>query len=344
MSLAQSKINWLTAGISLIAALSLNVAAFAADVAKTPEQFAALYMKTFNAKDLPGLRKLRYPVKGKSNMQELIDGITEATMSGGSQFTKFEILPPKPGMDKPNMGPDGTFYKANLAPTHLLKLTAESKDGSMSTTVPIGIKDGVYYECGVEPAPGDTPAYAFGWQRVVLPQSTCSVMMPNEPEPGRAALEKQFGKDALKDPDIYGVLKNTASIKTSQHWLRCGAEGKRVNDADNKETYRVACTTYGPETLKEWFSDAKKNLADAVDSASRQNEGKVVQTADVDLNGAPGKTYEIKDKDGTLRLGRVYWIKDALYELSFESNKDTPDKDGANKFLSSFEVNSNIAQ
>ncbi len=338
MSSEQSKFNWLRSGITLIVAVSLNIAAFADDGRSTPEQFAELYMKTFNAKDLPGLRKLRYPVKGKSAMQEMIDGITEGTMSEGNKFTKFEILPPKPDMDKANMGPDGLFYKANLKPTHLLKLSAVAKDNSMSTTIPIGIKDGIYYEVGVEPAPGDTPAYGFGWQRVALPQSTWSVMMPNEAEPGKAALEKQFGKNAANNPDAYGVVKNTADIKTTQRWARCGEEGKRVNDANNKETYRAACTTFTPETLKKWFDDPKKNIDDAVDLASRQNQGTVVQKTDIDLGGAPGKAYEIKDKDGTLELGRVYWIKDALYELTFSSKKDKPDQDGANKFLTSLEV------
>ena len=49
-----------------------------------------------------------------------------------------------------------------------------------------------------------------------------SVMLPNEAEPGRAALEDQYGKEALNDPDIFGVVKNTASIKTTQHWIRSG--------------------------------------------------------------------------------------------------------------------------
>ncbi|HEY9733607.1 MAG TPA: hypothetical protein V6C89_16930 [Drouetiella sp.] len=340
MQPATSRIKCLGTGLAIVVALTCSISAFAEDGdRKTPEQFAELYMKTFNAKDVEGLRKLRMPVKVKSSMQEMIDGITEASMQDGNKFTKFELLPPKPDMDKANMGPDGLFYKANLKPTNLLKLSAESKNGSMSTTIPIGIKDGIYYEVGVEPAPGDAPAFAFGWQRVVLPKSTWSVMMPNEAEPGKAALEKQFGKNAVDNPDSYGVVKNTADIKTTEHWARCGEEGKRVNDPDNKETYRAACTTFEPETLKKWFADPQKNIDDAVQAASMQNGGTIVKTTVIDLNGAPGKTYEIKDKDGALRLGRVYWVKDALYELTFLSKKEAPDTKGADKFLTSLEVN-----
>ncbi|MBS2002608.1 MAG: hypothetical protein U0103_18810 [Candidatus Obscuribacterales bacterium] len=340
MPSATSKSKLLHSGIAFLVAMTCSVGAFAQDGSrKTPEQFGALYMKTFNANDVEGLRKLRMPVKVQSSMQELIDGITEASMKDGNKFTKFEILPPKPDMDKANMGPDGLFYKANLKPTNLLKLSAEGKNSSISTTIPIGIKDGIYYEVGVEPAPDATPEYAFGWQRVSLPKSNWSVLMPNEAEPGKAALEKQFGKAAAENPDSYGVVKNTADIKTTQHWARCGEQGKRVNDPDNKESYRAACTTFEPETLKNWFNDPKKNIDDAVDLASRQNGGTVVKTADIDLKGAPGKSYEIKDKDGALRLGRVYWVKDALYELTFLSSKEAPDTASADKFLTSLEVN-----
>ncbi len=339
MQSATSKIKWFEAGLAVLLATTFTLSALAEESRKTAEQFAQLYMKTFNANDVAALRKLRMPVKGKSNMQEMIDQITEASMKDGNKFSKFELLPLKPNMDKANMGPDGLFYKANLKPTNLLKLTAEGKNGSMSTTIPIGIKDGVYYEVGVEPSPGDTPVYVFGWQRVTLPQSKWSVMMPNEAEPGKAALEKQFGKDATNNPDSYGVVRNTADIKTTQHWAHCGEPGKRANDADNKETYRAARTTYEPETLKKWFNDPKKNIDDAVDLASRQNGGTIVKVTEIDLKGAPGKTYEIKDQDGALRLGRVYWVKDALYELTFLSNKETPDKEGADKFLTSLEVN-----
>lgn len=322
-----------------LTAMTLGVASFATDDSrKTPEQFAQLYLKTFNASDVAALRKLRYPVNGKSNMQEMIDGITEASMKSGTKFTKFELLAPKPDMDKANMGPDGQFYKANLKPTNLLKLTAVSANGSMSTTIPIGIKDGIYYEVGVEAAPGDEPPYAFGWQRVSLPQATWSVLLPNEAEPGKAAIVKQYGKEAAENPDSYGVVKNTADIKTTQHWVRCGEEGKRVNDSANKETYRAACTTYEPETLRKWFADPKKNIDDAVDLASRQNQGKIVQTSEVDLNGAPGKSYEIKDQDGSMRFGRVYWIKDALYELSVVTSNEPVNKTSADKFLTSLEV------
>lgn len=339
MQSVEPKFKWLP-GLAAVLAMTFSIGAFAQDGdRKTPEHFAELYMKTFNANDVDGLRKLRMPVQVQSSMQEMIDSITEASMKDGNKFSKFELLPPKPDMDKPNMGPDGLFYKANLKPTNLLKMTAEGKTGSMSTTIPIGIKDGIYYEVGVEPAPDATPPYAFGWQRVTLPKSSWSVLMPNEAEPGKAALEKQFGKDAINNPDSYGVVKNIADIKTTQHWARCGEQGKRANDPDNKETYRAACTTFEPETLKKWFSDPKKNIDDAVDLASRENGGTVVKTSDIELKGAPGKSYEIKDKDGALRLGRVYWVKDALYELTFLSTKDSPDTESAKKFLTSLEVN-----
>ena len=91
--------------------------------------------------------------------------------------------------------------------------------------------------------------------------------------------------------------------------------------------------------MKKRFSVPKKNIHDAVDLGSRQKGGTIVKVTEIDLKGAPGKTYEIKDQDGALRLGRVYWVKDALYELTFLSNKETPDKEGADKFLTSLEVN-----
>ncbi len=329
-----SNIKWLRTGVSLSVFL-LCAAAFASDSPKSAEEFAALYIKAFNANDQAALHKLRYPLAGKSNMQEMIDGMTEAELSAGVKYSKFEILAPQPDMDKPSMGPDGLFYQANLKPTNMIKFTSETKDGSSSTTFPVGVKDGIYYQVSIAPAAGETPTYSFGWQRFKAPKSNWSVMLPNEPEPGRIALEKQFGKDALDNPEIYGVVKNTAAIKTSQCWFSCGEEGKRVHDQDNHEIYRAACTTYAPETLKEWFSDTRKNLDDAVSCATRQNEGKLVQQKEIDLAGSPGREFEIHDKDGTLRLGRVYWIKDALYELDFESKKEKPDLASANKFFTS---------
>ena len=324
--------------IALVVSVSLNLAAFASDRPKTAEEFAARYMAAFNAKDLDALRKLRYPASGKSSMQEMIDEMTKADLDSSVKYSKFEILPPKPDMDKASMGPDGIFYKANLTPTNLIKLISQTKDGSSSTTLPIGLKDGVYYEVALEVSAGETPPYQFGWQRFSAPKSNWSFMLPNEPEPGRAAIEKDSGKDALSNPDIYGVIENTASIKTSQHWFRCGEEGKRVNDKENQETYRAAGTTYAPETLKEWFPDAKKNLDDEVNSIVRRDDGKLLQDKEISLAGSPGRELEIRNKDGSLCMSRIYWIKDALYELTFVSKKDKPDLIGANKFLSSLEV------
>ena len=338
MTVELSNIKWLQAGLTLVAALSLNMAAVAADAPKTAQEFAQRYMAAFNAKDVATLHKLQYPSATKSEMQQMLDQMTEGEMSAGTKYDKFELLPAPADMEKAALGPDGFYYKPNLKPTNLLKMTSVTKDGTASTSFPIGAKNGIYYAVSIVSAQGEAPAYVFGWQRFTAPQSNWSVMLPNEPEPGRAALEQQGGKEALKNPDIYGVIQNTASIKTSQNWFICGEEGKRRNAPENKEDYRAARTTYAPETLKEWFSDPKKNLDDAVESAVRQNEGKLVQQKDIDLNGSPGRAYEVRNKDGSLSLGRVYWINNALYELSFESKKEKPDSAGADKFLSSLEV------
>jgi len=236
------------------------------------------------------------------------------------------------------MGPDGIFYKPTLKPTNLLKLTAQSKDSKSTTSFPIGEKDGVYYAVSVERAEGMTVPFSFGWQRFQPPKSSWSVMLPNEPEPGKAALVAQSGKDALEDPDAYGVVKNTADLKSWQHFFQCGAAGKRLTDSDNKETYRVACTTYDPKTLKELCSDPKKNLDEAVHIQTVSLDGKVVQQKDVELAGAPGREFEIHADNGTTCVGRAYWVKDALYVLTVESPKDKPDAISTSKFLSSLEV------
>jgi hypothetical protein len=118
-----------------------------------------------------------------------------------------------------------------------------------------------------------------------------------------------------------------------------GAEGKRLNADDNKDTYRAACTTYAPDTLKEWFSDPKKNLDETVDLRVRSLPGKLIQQKDIDLAGSPGREFEIQGKDGGYCIGRVYWIKDALYELTLESKANKPDVEVANKFLTSLSVN-----
>ncbi len=330
--------KFLKVALGLLCCLSPWAMAAAADGPKSPEEFAAAYMGAFNKKDLDAVRKLRYPVSGKSEMQDLMNSMAEAELSSGTQYNKFEIQKIEPEMDKPSMGPDGVFYKPNLPPTNVVKFTSVTKDGTSSTSFPIGSKGGIYYQVGVERVQGDDPVYHFGWARFTAPASNWSVMFPNEPDPGRAALEKQFGSDAFKDPDIYGVVKNTSDIKTTQHWFRSGEEGKRLHDEGNKEIYRAACTTYTPETLQKWFSSPKKNLDDAVDYAVRANEGKLVQQKDIDLAGSPGREFEIVQKDGALLLGRAYWVKDALYELTFESRKENPDRAGADKFLSSLEV------
>jgi len=325
--------------LALTTVLCFATAAFAAGGPKTPDEFAKAYMAAFNNKDKAALEKLRYPLKGKSAMQEMMDEMSAAELTAGTKLTKYEISKAEPGMDKPNMGPDGLFYVPNLPITNMLKVISEAEGSKSSTTFPIGIKDGAYYQVAIQEAPGAAPAFQFGWQRFTAPKSNWSVMLPNEPEPGRAALEQQFGKNALDDADAYGIVKNTADIKTFQHWFRCGQEGKRINDADNKEIYRAACTTYTPETLKEWFSDPAKNLSEAVDLCVRRDEGKLLQQKDIELAKAPGKEFEIRQKDGTLCVGRVYWINDALYELTVESKNDQPNLDSANKFLGSLQLN-----
>jgi len=324
--------------ISIVCSLWYAAAAGAASP-KTAQEFGQQYMAAFNKKDRAALDKLRYPGGGKSDMQDMMDQIMEAEMSSGTQYTKFEILPVEAGKVEPQMGPDGVFYKPNLTPTNLLKFTAETKSGSSSTTFPVALKDGVIYQVAIVKAEGvEQPPFRFGWQRFTPPKASWSVMMPNEPEPGKAALEKEAGKNALEDPDVYGVVQNTAAIKTTQHFFQCGAEGKRVHEEDNKDTYRAACTTYSPETLKEWFGDPKKNLDDTVDLRVRSLPGKLVSVKEVVLSGSPGREFEIKGDDGTHCLGRVYWIKDALFELTVQSKSEKPDTVAANKFLDSLEV------
>lgn len=331
--------NWFIWAALMSVALSTWLAKSAiASSPKSAQEFASQYMAAFNKGDRTALRKLRYPSAGKSAMQELLDDMTEAEMKSGTQYSKFEILPLDNTRSAPQMGPDGILYRPNLTPTQLLKFTAVTKTGSSSMTFPIGLKDGVVYQVAIVPAEGEQPAFKFGWQRFTAPKTNWSVMMPNEPEPGRAALEMDAGKAALEDPDIYGVVRNTASIKTAQHFFRCGAEGKRIHADDNKDTFRVACTTYEAETLKEWFSDPKKNLDDTVNLRKRSQPGKLIGVKEVELAGSPGREFEIRGDDGTYCLGRVYWIKDALYELTYESKSEKPDTVAANKFLDSLEV------
>jgi len=327
-------------GLTISVACSVWFAAAAGAASpKTAQEFGQQYMAAFNKKDKAALSKLRYPAGGKSDMQEMMDQITEAEMSGGTQYNKFEILPADAKKIEPQMGPDGVFYKPNLTPTNLIKFTAETKDGSSSTTFPVALKNGVVYQVAIVKAEGgQQPLFSFGWQRFTPPKANWSVMMPNEPEPGKAALEKESGKNALEDPDVYGVVKNTAAIKTTQHFFQCGAEGKRVHAEDNKDTFRVACTTYAPETLKEWFSDPKKNLDDTVDLRVRSLPGKLVSVKEITWAGSPGREFEIKGEDGTSSRGRAYWIKDALYELTIESKNEKPDAVAADKFLDSLEV------
>jgi hypothetical protein len=319
-----------------LVALSL-LPAFAADGPKSPEQFAAQDMAAFNAGDFAALKKMRYnPGDSASPFNEFRNAMIQAGIAEGVKYSKYSLLPPPEKQEA--MGPDGKFYGPNLKITNLLQLSAVSASGKTTEEFPIGQKDGIYYEAGVKPAADGGPAYQFGWQRFTPPKSAWSVMLPNEPEPGRAALEKQFGENALKDPDIYGVVQNTAAIKTSEHWFQCGEEGKRTSDAANKEIFRAAVTTYAPETLKHDFSDVKKNLDDAVETSAQRNGGKLVQKKDIDMSGSPGREFEVRDPDGTYYLGRVYWIKDSLYKLTFESKEQTPNLDAANKFLSSLQI------
>lgn len=325
----------------LLSAISLTSLGAMADPAgpKTAQEFAAQYMAAFNAKDKTTLGKLRYPTTVKSPMQEVIDQMTDAELDSGMQYQKFELLPLEDEKIKPQMGLDGQFYEPNLKPTTILKLTAQNKDGSSSTSFPIGQKDGIFYQVAVVPAQGQQPVFNFGWQRFTPPKSNWSVSMPNEPEPGKAALELESGKKALEDPDAYGVVRNTASIKTCQHFFQCGSEGKRIMADDNQEKFRAACTTYEPEALKTWFSDPQKTLDDTVDLRQRSLPGKLLKVEKIDFHGSPGRQFEIRGDNDTYSLGRVYWIKDALYELTYESTAKEPNLTAANKFVGSLEVN-----
>jgi hypothetical protein len=328
------------ATLALLSAQSIHAAQNApkASAPHTPQQFADAYMAAFNKGDKAALNKLRYATAGTSPMQEMMDVFTDAELEAHTQYSLYNLEPVDPDAMKPHMGPDGNMYQFNMKPTNVLKLTAAQKNGTSSTSFPIGVKDGIYYQVGIERAPGAAPTFSFGWQRFTPPQGHWSVNMPNEPEPGKAALQLDRGKDALNDPDVYGVVKNTADIKTFQHMFMCGEEGKRLTAKDNQEQYRAACTTYTPETLQKWFSDGKKNLDDAVDARTRLSDGKLVMQKEIELNGAPGREFEVTDKDGTVCLGRVYWVKDALYELTVESKKPTPDRVKAETFLSSLKV------
>jgi len=330
--------------INLAGALSVACSLWLAGSAgaappKTAQELGEQYVAAFNKKDKTALSKLRYPAGGTSEMQKMMDEISDAEMTSGTKYNKFDILPVDTKKLEPQMGPDGVFYKPSLTPTNLLKLTAETATGKSSTTFPIAEKDGVFYQVAIVKAEDTAqPPYSFGWQRFTPPKASWSVMLPNEPEPGRAALEKEAGKNALEDPDVYGVVRNTAAIKTTQRFFQCGAQGKRVHADDNSETYRVAWTTYEPETLKEWFSDPIKTLDDTVNVRKTSVQGELVSSRDIDLAGSPGREFEIRGQDGAYIVGRVYWIKDALYELTVESKKDKPDGTAGHKFLSSLEV------
>ncbi len=296
-------------------------------------------MAAFNKQDRDTIKKLHYLPKKKSDLQDMIDQLDEAQMSAGVKYNKFEITAADKELNKPKLGPDGVFYKSTLPCTNMLKLIGGDKNSTTSTAFPVGQKDGVYYAICAEPDDSAAPPeYKFGWQRFTPPKANWSVLMPNEPEPGRAALAMQAGTSTVEDPDAYGVVRNTASIKTTQHLFSCGQEGKRENAPDNKQKYHVSCTTYSAETLKDWFSDAKKNLDEAVDKAARFAEGKVTAQKEVQLNGSPGREFEIKGGNGSITIGRAYWIKDALYELTVECQAP-PNRSEIDKFLTSLQVN-----
>jgi hypothetical protein len=329
-------------GCSNSALIILPSANAAAEGPRSAEELAKAYLAAFNKKDKSALYKLRYPLTVKSELQSILDEMIDAELADGTQFTSYKFLSVDEIVAKPTMGPDGNFYKPNLKPVHMLMLKADTKNGTTTTTVPIGEKDGIYYVVCPVPADGPLPNYKFGWQRFQAPKSDWSVLMPNEPEPGRQALEQQVGKPGLNDPDVYGVVKNTGDIKTTQHMFSCGEPGKRMNAADNQDTYTVSCTTYEPETLKKWFSDSKQNVSDAIDSCVRANDGKLIAQADLDKDKSSpsglAKEFQIKAADGRLVVGHVYWLKDALFQLTVKSKKEKPDTDNYNKFLTSLEV------
>lgn len=324
--------------ISVACSVWLGGAANAANP-KTAQEFGEQYVAAFNKKDKATLSKMRYPAGATSEMQKMMDEISDAEMDSGTKYNKFEILPVDGSKMEPQMGPDGVFYKPSLTPKNLLKLTSETETGKSSTTFPIAEKDGVFYQVAIVKAEDSAqPPYVFGWQRFTPPKATWSVMLPNEPEPGKAALEKEMGKSALQDPDAYGVVKNTASIKTTARFFQSGAEGKRANAGDNNETYRVVWTTYEPETLKEYFNDPKKTLDENVNLRKTSLQGELVSSKEIALAGSPGREYEIRAEGGGYCLGRSYWVKDALYELTVESKKGKPNAASAQKFLGSLEV------
>lgn len=317
--------------------LAVNAASATVAPPKTAQEFAKRYMELFNKKDAAGLKKLRYPTAANSELQSMIDSMSEAEMKSGTKYSKFEVLPAPADTEKPQMGPDGNFYQPNLKPTHMLKVIAVMPNGTSSTTFPIGQKNGIFYQVAIEPVKGMSLPYVFGWQKFTPPQCTWSVLMPNEPDPGKAALEKEFGKDMFKNPDIYGVVRNTADIKTTEHFFVCAEEGKKLRDPSAKETFRVNCTTYEPETLKKWFNDPKKNLQDTVEYRQRSMNGKALQQKEIKLGDAPGIEYEFS-ADKKLVLGRAYWINDSLIKLEFESSKENPDRKSAEKFLNSLSL------
>ena len=165
MLVALFRFTFCNLALAVFILLACNCMAFAADEPSTPQEFAARYMAAYNNNDLAALQKMRYQVAGKSDMQDMIDDIAKAELSSGIHYDKFEILPAQPDGEKPMMGPDGIFYRSNLKPTNLVKLVSVTANGSSSTTVMIGQKDGIYYQVGVERSPGETPSYSFGWQR-----------------------------------------------------------------------------------------------------------------------------------------------------------------------------------
>jgi hypothetical protein len=102
-------------------------------------------MAAMNSKDPQALRKMHYPGSLDSPMKQMLDGLLEAELNSGEKFTKFEILPVPKDLNMQHDGPDGKTYKFNLPVTNMVKISAMDKDNSMSSTVPIGMKEGKYY-------------------------------------------------------------------------------------------------------------------------------------------------------------------------------------------------------
>lgn len=135
--------------------LALVTTVVAQETPTTPEDFGARFMTAMNSKDAEAVRKMHFPGSVDSPMKQMLDGLLEAELNSGQKFTKFEILPVPKDLSMQHDGPDGKTYQFNLPVTNMVKISAMDKDSSMSSTVPIGMKEGKYYL--LDPEPVRTP-------------------------------------------------------------------------------------------------------------------------------------------------------------------------------------------